>query len=509
MNNRWAIVAGLGVAISAAVACTSEDSEPHPGSPVEGAGGDRVAGGGAPGDASQAGHSSDLGGGGAGRGGGEETQGGTGGVPDAMCGVAQAGAGAGGYFGDGHLTNRLPDEPFVLERMPAEHEAYDESVYPTPGYVGPGPWMLQLEPDGAGFSGHVVLFDTSAVDKVALVPEGDHYRFTSKATLVNYTYAADVVPGICVDREAKLSLLDDDGDCVADRLVLSGEVLSLGRRGGDYDEECGEEYYPIRIEGLPLSQSQVKPQLEATGDPLRPVLRVPAMYTQGTATLETESGVSIDAEALAIDEFIYGFRADVGLVPGSKATWHLRGTALAQSGSQTRDVPVTFADWPLVDDGTFETWDETWTQKDQLRRNNPDFAPPISGEHSLALEGGGTVASIRFVQPAGKTKLRFLADEKSFTTHPVDWIYGLAIDYAALGEAAVSAVPSVTNVCEAYPAYCNCDAEQKNCERELFDYSVDVAAAAEPRELLLRFKNGNADWPSTSDPILIDDLRFE
>ena len=499
---------GFGVALSAAAACSSAESGRDPNGAVAGDAGATSEAGKAD-TTSEAGKGSHLGGGGAGGGGAggdPRTEGGTGGHPDVACGVAKAGAG--GDFGDAHLTRQLPDEPFVIERMPPDNWAYDESAYPADD-LGPGPWTLSLEPDGAGIAGHVVLFDTSAVSSLQLEPEGDHYRFAASATLVNYTYAADVVPGICLDQQAKVRLLDDDGDCVADRLVLSGSVRSLGTRGGDYERDCGDEYFPVHLEARTLSQSERKPTLEATNDPLRPVLRAPAIYSQATATLETEDGTIVDAEPLLVDDLIYGFRADVGLAPGTTATWHLSGKALGQARSQSQDVPVTFADWPLFSDGTFETWDEAWTQKYGVYRNDPEIDPPIAGERSLSLGRGGSVASIRFVQPPGKATLRFLADSSPFASHPADYLLGLAIDYAAPGASAVSGVPTVTNVCDAHAAYCNCDTNQSNCERMLFDYSLELPAATEAREVLLRFKNYNSDWALESEPILIDDLRFE
>jgi hypothetical protein len=401
--------------------------------------------------------------------------------------------------------------PFLLE-------AYED---PTGGFCIDrrydscplGPWALQLEPrDGGGFEGVLVAVDGSIAETLRLEPEGDHYRFVP-ATLAEYTYAWWVAPGVWVDDLTQLQLIDETGDCVADRVRLSGLASTVGLISSDYSSN-DPETYPIDIEGE--SFESPRPALDPTtnDDPLHPLLRTPELLVTGSATLTDAQGQVIDAEPLTVGRFIYGFRALAALGADSHATWKLEGKDLA-GRSRDREIAAELGAWPLITDGTFENdWPDSVAA--ELFRAAGDEGAVIHGGYSLVLPSGGDRASFRLTQPPGTKRLRFLASAKPVSDPdprlPLDDAEsGIVVEYAVPNGPVIGAALTATATsCADYPDFCNPDGDPNNpVGPGVFDFSLDVPESSESRQVLLRLFNHNYDYGVQAWPILVDELHFE
>jgi hypothetical protein len=96
------------------------------------------------------------------------------------------------------------------------------------------------------------------------------------------------------------------GDGIAKGVALSGSVLSLGQRGGDYDENCGNESYPLQTPGRTVEASV---HLSAEGGVLEPRLIADGGFLkQGSAWVQGPQGL-VEAQALTLSGFTYGYAA--------------------------------------------------------------------------------------------------------------------------------------------------------------------------------------------------------
>ena len=203
--------------------------------------------------------------------------------------------------------------------------------------------------------------------------------------------------------------------------------------------------------------------------------------------------------------FIYGFRANVVLQPGSPLGWEIEGTDIL---GRTLAGPVAVGDsepWLKLSDPTFETFDEgdRWgTGSASIEdRCDPSASdqdapplPPISGARSLVI--GEYRDRFRFTRSAEQTHLSFVAFGK------------VAVELATVGTEAAGPFrqePTVTDAdCLKYPAFC-----AKLPAGTLKQYRVALPPG--DTDVLLRLTNADgADWSTGGGTDLcVDDLALE
>lgn len=500
--------------VGAAGACASSHD---PGTKTDdGAGGDAQAGRNShqqAGDASEAGATN-----------GASSQGGTGTAGEAGSAVGDCtttwsdAGGAGGA--PGCLTLTVPETPFLLNAMP------------DPGYnvcqggddCQIGPWLMAFHtlPDG-DLEGALVStkrelwppdHDLEAA-AFRLHAEGGVYRLPARtrATLATYGYDEVRVPGVCLagkglaeldaaDRGAAFSFFDDTGDGVADGVALSGSVLSLGQRGGDYDDNCGNESYPLQTQGHTV---EANVHLSAEGGVLKPRLIADGGFLKhGSAWVQGPQGM-VEAQALTLSGFTYGYAADVVLQPAASLSWKIDAVDWFDNVLQG---PLSFGQsepWPQVHDGSFESYGsgEEWSAEDASvegscnpsRLSDEAEVPPVAGARSLVIDANGYRDRFRFTRTAQQTKLSFVA------------LGSVKVQLATVGARGPTPLPQ-TPVgtpadCQKYAAFC------AQVPVGLKHYSIDLPAGTS--DVLVRLYNGDMiSWSTgVGSPLCVDDLNLE
>jgi hypothetical protein len=462
----------------------------------------------------------------------------TGGQPDSGGGGAAAGGGAAGEcvttWGDagaaeeldvpGCLTLKVPEATFLIEAMPDPGSNVCQGRLPDDCRIGPWlmafhtladgkleAWLVSADRAQWGFEHdlEVAAFELQEEDGVfRLPPKGE-------ATLATYSYNEDRVPGVCLtsrgqvfagapDVGSTFSFFDEDEDGVADGVVLSGNVKGLGARGGDYDDDCGDDSFPLATRGHVVDR---RVYLTAEGDALQPrLIAHEGFLKEGSASVLGPRGW-VEARPLTLSSgFTYGYAANVVLQPGAPLKWQFD---VADSFDRRLAGELSFGEsefWLKVQDGSFESFDigEEWGTEDAYveatcnpsARAEETELPPIGGARSLVIDQNGYRDRFRFTRSGDPTRLTFVA----FGSVQVE-----LATVGSLDETPFVQAPVVTPAdCEQYAAFC-----AQVPAGELKHYSVDLPDG--DADVLVRLYNaGKTAWASGGGADLcVDDLTLE
>lgn len=423
------------------------------------------------------------------------SSGGTGGSP---ADSPLAAAGRAGSTND----PELPAAPFLIEGFEELDSLCDRSDCRV------GPWMLGLwkMPDDS-LQGALASLDPNAPTlpeawPVRLEPgPGGTYvpSRNDSITLDSYrdrqAYAA--VPLMCLTHESQFRFVDENGDGVVDRVVLSGRFFTQGMRGGDLDDHCDEdlEARPLRTSGRVATAG---PTLHARGDALRPVLSLDGGFlAAGSAELELEGRFKM-AVPLQISNFIYGFRSPIVFEPGSTVTWKVDGAHAFGPAPESDELTEEVADtWTPLTDSGFEDYPDglSWpgghgavivSGCDAGNPDDPDAVAVPAGNRALLLDGAGSRAGFRLARSLGPSRLSFqtlLEDRGS----PV---VELASAWSTVERAANDAV-----ICAPV------DGAKQRCV-------VEIEGGGNA-DLLVTLHNGADDFGSVSSSLCVDELRLD
>jgi hypothetical protein len=331
----------------------------------------------------------------------------------------------------GCLTLQVPETPFLVDAMT------DPGAVSCDCSIGPWLMIFRTRPDG-DLEGALVStkkeswppgheMEASAFD---LRADGNVYRLPprTRATLATYSYDEDRVPGLCLtgkglaendaERDSVFAFYDEDGDGVADGVNLGGRALGLGDRGGDYEDDCGYESFPLKTRGH-VADTTV--HLTSDGDVLQPRLVAnDGFLKEGSAWVWGKSGF-VAAQPLTISGFIYGYAANTVLEPGAALEWRFDAV---DSFDRSLTGELAFGQsefWLKVRDGGFESFDdgEEWGTEDgrieatcNPTKNYPYEnveLPPIAGARSFVLDANSHRDRFRFSRGANETRLSFVA----------------------------------------------------------------------------------------------------
>ncbi len=441
-------------------------------------------------------------------------------------------AGAGGMQAlVGCPTLKVPTAPFLFQAMPDPGNNVCQDI----DDCSIGPWLVTFRtlPDGeleAGLVSTQEAFwpsnhEPEAAEFRLHAEDGVYYLAArQRATLASYTYGHERVPGVClagdgvafgtpsdgtIDRTV-LAFFDDTGDGVADVVELGGRGVTLGERGGDYEDDCGDQPTSLHAQGRVVETAV---DLSAGGDVLKPELRVNGGFLkQGTAQVFAPPHSWVDAQPLAVSGFIYGFAASVVLQPGRQLTWRVDGVDLFDRQVAGQLALGQSEVWPLVNDGSFESFASgaDWGAGDAtIEANcNPNDdqkpLPPIAGSRSLVIGPNGYQDSFRFSRTGSQTHLSFVA----FGNVGVE----LATVGTLNGEPFWQAPVVTAADCQRYAEFCSqvpADSDLSGPARTLELYGVKLPPGAS--DVLVRLYNqGGSVWGAGGGTDLcVDDLRLE
>jgi hypothetical protein len=423
----------------------------------------------------------------------------------------------------------VPERPFLIE--PMSDPGNNVCPSPEPDDCKIGPWLMIFETlPGGKLKGSLVSARQAQQDsdeydnwgpghgfeaaEFQLQSDDSVYRLAprSRATLATYSYDVERVPGVCLVAPGKIewrshvgtafNFFDEDGDGEADGVVLSGNVVGLGDRGGDYEYDCGYETFPIETRGHVVDTTV---QLDAEGNALQPVLLAREGFLQGgSASVRGPEGW-VEARPLKLSGFTYGYAADVVLQPGAPLDWKFD---VVDSFDRKLEDEGSFGDvetWREVEDGGFEdpalgtVWgDLNSVITDSCNPNLEDAEAlgPIGGTRSLAILRDGYRDQFRLVRTASDARLTFVAFGK------------VNVELATVGSldpAPFDRTPVVTPAdCDTYAAFC-----AQVPEGALKHYSVELPEG--DGDVLVRLTNEDHTLWATSGghDLCVDDLQLE
>jgi hypothetical protein len=285
---------------------------------------------------------------------------------------------------------------------------------------------------------------------------------------------------------------------------LRGGALGLGTRGGDYEDDCGYETFPLETRGHVVDTTA---HLTAEGDVLQPrLIANDGFLKEGSAWLSGPNGF-IAAQPLMISGYTYGYAANVVLQPGAPVEWKFD---VVDSFDRKLEGEVSFGEstiWPQVIDPTFESYDsgESWGAEDARVEGtcNPSdspfgtkLLPPIAGARSLVIDAEGYRDRFRFTRSGNQTHLAFVA----FGQVDVELTAVGAVEGPPFRKA-----PVVTpGDCVKYAAFC-----AQVPTGKLKHYSLELPPG--DADVLVRLVNTDRNnWASAGgSDLCVDDLNLE